>query len=158
MNLDLERYPMLKAVASRDKRLAERLTNKDGSDRTQPGIIKATARKERQQTTDKGGPGIELTLLLKSIGINPLIGCPCKAFGQKMDRWGVAGCRHHFDEIVAHFRTYQSKYGWATKFKAASLAAMNGLAFKLNWLDPLPDLITEAIQRAEAKEAADRRT
>lgn len=104
-----------------------------------------------------GGPGTEATLLLKSLDIAPVAGCDCKGFALQMDRWGVAGCREHFEQIVAHFRQYQSKYGWAAKFKAASLAAVTGLAFKLNWLDPLPDLVTEAIRRAEEKEKAAQR-
>jgi hypothetical protein len=72
-----------------------------------------------------------------------------------MDAWGVAGCRgEHYQEIVDRFRAYASKYGWATKLKAAALAVKTGLAFRLNPLDPAPGIVDEAIRRAEEKEAA----
>ena len=102
-----------------------------------------------------GGPGTEATLLLASLGIMPVVGCPCRDFSVKMDRWGVAGCREHFAEIVKHFQDYQVEYGWSDKLKAASLSVLTGLVFKLNWFDPLPDFVNEAIRRAEEKENAD---
>ncbi len=122
--------------------------------------IKRIAKKNAERAAGKSGkpaakgPGTEATLLLSSLGIAPLGGCTCKAFARQMDRWGVVGCREHMEEILTHFRKYQAQYGWLAKFKAASLAAVTGLAFKLNWLDPLPDLIAEAIRRAEVKEQA----
>lgn len=95
--------------------------------------------------------------MLATLRIRELPGCDCKGYARQMDRWGVDGCRQHFDEIVAHFRQYAAKYDWATKLKAAAMAAATGLAFKLNWLDPFPDLVNEAIRRAEAEQTARRR-
>lgn len=102
------------------------------------------------------GPGCHAKRILASLRIQPLPGCDCEGYARQMDEWGVDGCRQHFDEIVAHFREYAALYGWTAKFQAAALAAATGLAFKLNWLDPLPDIIREAIRRAE--EAEERRT
>lgn len=98
------------------------------------------------------GPGTETKAMLLSIGIREKPACGCEDYAQQMDEWGVAGCREHFDEIVQRFRSLQAEYGWGDKLKAASLAAMTGLAFRLNWLDPFPSLVEEAIRRAERKE------
>lgn len=99
----------------------------------------------------RGGPGTEATLLLHSLGISPLGGCDCEGFARKMDAWGVAGCRgEHYQEIVDRFRTYATKYDWATKAKAAMLAVKTGLAWKLNPIDPAPGIVDEAIRRVEA--------
>ena len=68
-----------------------------------------------------------------------------------MDLWGVAGCRARIDEIVAWMRDGQQRWGWAEKIAAGAKAVATGIAFKINWGDPFPGLIEEAIRRAEEK-------
>ena len=97
------------------------------------------------------GPGTELMLMLAQLDIAEKPGCDCKAKAEQMDRWGVEGCREHIDEIVGWMREGSHRWGWSDKFKAARLAAATGLAFKINWLDPFPGIVEEAIRRADTK-------
>jgi hypothetical protein len=95
------------------------------------------------------GPGTELAALLESIGIKELPGCGCKKKMRQMDRWGVDGCKQHFDEIVTWMRDGYEKAGLIAKVRSAAFAAAIGLAFKLEPGNPLPGLVKEAIRRAE---------
>jgi hypothetical protein len=97
------------------------------------------------------GPGTELRSILESLRLSELPGCGCKSKTRQMDRWGVEGCREHFEEIVGWMREGYEKAGWIPKAKAAVFAATSGLALKLNPLDPFPSLVQEAILRAEEK-------
>jgi hypothetical protein len=90
-----------------------------------------------------------LKTLLARLGIKPSNNCDCNAKADQMDRWGVAGCRDHRNEIIGWLRDGQDRWGWRDKMKAAAKAAGIGLIFKLNPLDPYPGLIDEAIKRAE---------
>lgn len=94
-----------------------------------------------------GGPGTELTKLLKELGIRA-DGCGgCHDMAAKMDRWGPDGCREHRAEIVEHLREKAAKRKWTEKLTAAANAAAMGL-----WLNPLDlygSLADEAIRRAE---------
>lgn len=94
------------------------------------------------------GPGTELKAILKTLGIAEKTGCDCNAKAEQMDRWGVDGCRQHFETIVNWMRAGQEKWGWKDKLAAAAKAVTSGLVFKLDWSDPFPGLITEAIRRA----------
>lgn len=96
-----------------------------------------------------GGPGTELRGLLASLGITEPPNCDCSARMRQMDEWGVHGCRVNADQIAGWLREGQGEWGWADKLKAGALALATGLAFKLNWADPFPGLIDEAIRRAE---------
>ena len=95
------------------------------------------------------GPGRELALLLASLGVTDLDGCGCKAHVKQMNAWGIDGCREHFDEIVGWLRDGEARFKWADKLKASALAAATGLAFKINWIDPFPGIVEEAIRRAD---------
>ena len=97
------------------------------------------------------GPGEELRLLLRELGLRGRSGCYCASLARGMNAWGVAGCRERRGEIVAHLRRAQARAGWVEKVKAAALAVASGLAFKLDPLDPAPGLLDEALRRAEAK-------
>lgn len=50
-----------------------------------------------------GGPGTELSRLLKRIGIEPTPTCACRAKQQQMDAWGPDECSkpERIDEVVA---------------------------------------------------------
>jgi hypothetical protein len=98
------------------------------------------------------GPDTELSLILKDLKINPGPACDCRAKARQMDDWGVEECRKQKDLIVGWMREGMERWGWADRLKAGALAVLTGLAFKLNVTDPFPDLIEEAICRAEAKE------
>lgn len=97
------------------------------------------------------GPGTELTDILSSIGVTSLPGCDCKPKAEQMDRWGVQGCRENFSTIVGWMREGAPRWKWVDKLKAAANAAKTGLAFQVNWTDPFPGIIEQAINRAESK-------
>lgn len=103
------------------------------------------------------GPGLELSRILSSVGINPK-NCSCTAKMTQMNKWGVGGCNEHFNEIIGWMRDGHSQWGWVEKLKAAGLAVANGLAFQINPFDPFPGLISEAIRRAADKEAEKKNT
>lgn len=98
------------------------------------------------------GPGTEMKGILSSLHIHPSESCDCNGKANKMDEWGVEGCREHFDEIVGWMKEGAPKWNWSDKLKAATLAVVTGLAFKLNPADPFPGIIEEAIRLAELKE------
>jgi hypothetical protein len=97
------------------------------------------------------GPGTELMAILKGMGITSTKSCDCNGKAIQMDKWGVAGCKENREKIIAWLVEGAPKWRWTDKLKAAALAVKTGLAFKLNWANPYPDLVDEAIRRAEAK-------
>lgn len=98
------------------------------------------------------GPGTELKNMLDSIGVIEKPACDCTGKRNQMDRWGVDGCRANLPLILQWMREGSTRWGWAEKLAAAANAVATGLAFQINWLDPYPDFIQEAILRAEALE------
>lgn len=103
--------------------------------------------------TPQEGPGTELRKMLASIGIEPGPTCPCHDMMQKMNRWGVAGCREHRGEIVMHVQEQMGHRSWREKLSAAAKAATNGLAIRLNPVDIPGSLLNEALRRAELSPA-----
>jgi hypothetical protein len=85
-----------------------------------------------------GGPGTELTELLKSYGIEEKPSCSCRAVARQMDQWGVDGCRQqkNFDWIVKRVMENAQKYSWFLRLPA---------------MLTLPLVITIAIERARKK-------
>ena len=71
-----------------------------------------------------------------------------------MNRWGVAGCQEHRDAILARLRQKSAEATWAMKITAAIGAAQTGLAAKVNWLDPAPGILDEAIRIVLQREAS----
>lgn len=93
------------------------------------------------------GPGSGLTILFAAVGI--LGCCDCRDKAKLMNEWGDDGCRARREEIIGWLRAkVVSREDWLC---AAALAFKSGLAFRLNWLDPLPSLVDEAIRRSELK-------
>ena len=130
------------------------------------GAGKATA--GRRAAAPTFGPGAEMKAMLKEeFGVTKQC-CACTNMMNQMNRWGANGCKLHHGEIVAVMRVNDAQIKAqqtklekaATVVKAAATVAWNaftlqsGLAFKVNWTDPIPGLVDEAIRRAEAKEAA----
>ncbi len=100
------------------------------------------------------GPGTELKTILATLGIQPGGSCDCNSKANKMDEWGVAGCRDNRETIIGWMREGQGRWGWKDKLAASAKAVFTGLAFQLDWSDPFPSLIDEAIRRADAKHSA----
>lgn len=102
--------------------------------------------------SNSGGPGTELKLIFESLGITASkCGGGCEKMIGRMNRWGVDGCRlpENYAAIIKHLRDGKSKFGTRDKIVAAMRAGMNGLAWKIDWSDPFPGLVDEAIRRAE---------
>lgn len=56
-----------------------------------------------------GGPGTELTEMLKEIDAKATKSCNCAARAAQMDAWGALGCREHRDGIIEWMKeAYQS--------------------------------------------------
>lgn len=113
------------------------------------------------------GPGTELKKILSSVGIDPGPNCSCRGRMLAMDEMGVQGCRDNFDTIVGWLVESADAWGWnsvvtkkaeegqtilslADKLTIGWKSLTSGLAFKVNWSNPYPDLVNEAISRAEA--------
>lgn len=106
------------------------------------------------------GPGTELKTMLSDVGISPPDNCSCRTTMLEMDELGPEGCRLNRDEIIKRIEENAEKWGWGKLSTMHSLAGvgiksmLSGLAWKVNWLDPFPGLVDEAIRRAEVAEAA----
>lgn len=114
------------------------------------------------------GPGTELKAILSSVGINPSANCSCNARMRQMDEWGVEGCKENFDTIVGWLEEKAADWGWTKaaenaippdqqislgeKLAIGWKSLMTGIAFKVDWSNPYPGLVTEAIKRAEKKQ------
>lgn len=113
------------------------------------------------------GPGTELKAILASVSINPGPNCSCRGRMVAMDEMGVQGCRDNFDTIVGWLVESAESWGWnsvitkkaeegqttlslADKLTIGWKSLTTGLAFKVNWSNPYPDLVNEAICRAES--------
>jgi hypothetical protein len=101
--------------------------------------------------TMDAGPGTELKRLLESLHLQSQAGCGCDAMVLQMNVWGVEGCRAHRAIIVEKLREARGQVGLQRLLAAAGRALATGLAFQVNPLDPIPDLLEEAIRRAEHK-------
>lgn len=116
------------------------------------------------------GPGTELKKMLDTIGIKENPNCDCNGRRVSMDKWGVVGCREHFDEIKGWMVEGAERWGWsgqianlatgqetmqlslAEKLKIGWNVVMSGLAFHISIKDPYGSLVTEAIRRAEVED------
>jgi len=66
-----------------------------------------------------------------------------------MNELGPQGCKDNRDKLLKLMRKNQKKYGWYDYLKAGTNMIVLGWIFKLNPLDPLPNLLDEAIRLAE---------
>lgn len=74
------------------------LKNMNPSSRNQ--IIKMPMDPNKFYKSITGGPGTELKILLKYIGITATPNCKCNARAKQMDAWGCDICESKMDEIV----------------------------------------------------------
>lgn len=101
----------------------------------------------------RGGPGTELAALVAKLGLKREGCVPCQDWAGWMDALGAEGCRQNEGAIVARLRAEQAQLGWGEYLAAAAALVREGLAGKVNPLDPAPGLLEEAIGRAAAKAA-----
>jgi hypothetical protein len=94
--------------------------------------------------------GEELATILHSIGLRAKEGCGCPELRREMNDLGPDGCRREFDRLVSTLREKYQATTWTERILAAGLAVLTGIAFKLNISDPIPDVLREAIRRAES--------
>lgn len=94
--------------------------------------------------------GDEVADILKTLGFSRAKGCGCKILMREMNSLGAAGCRREFRQLVAKLTEKYEATTWTERIRAAGLAVLSGIAFKLNIADPIPDLLNEAIRRADS--------
>lgn len=102
----------------------------------------------------KDGPGTELAGIIKQLKQKPKSGCGCGPLRREMNTLGIDGCKQERERLAGKLQENAAKYGLADKARAALAAAASGLALQINWLDPCPGLIDEAIRRAEVSSSA----
>lgn len=106
------------------------------------------------QKKEAAGVGTEVSTILKSLGIPP---CQqCAEFAEWMDEIGPVGCLEDGNHVAILTRLREKAAGasWWTTARAASLAVTTGLASKINWSDPAPGILDEAIRIVREREAS----
>lgn len=98
------------------------------------------------------GPGRELTALFASLDLTGKKACKCEVHALQMNRWGVEDCKENRAVIIGWLREAYDTTTWLERRKSELAALATGLAFKINWLDPIPSLVDEAIRRAESNQ------
>lgn len=93
------------------------------------------------------GPGTELKKLLQELGISMKSSCDCSSHATQMNLWGVAGCRQRRETIVAWLREAATEATLRERLTAGMNGILRGIV--VNPLDPCPNLVDLAIQRAE---------
>lgn len=99
---------------------------------------------------DGQGVGSQLWRLLEALGIQHTESCPCLEWAERLNLWGIEGCRLARREISEHLRRSAREYGWAQLANAARLALATPLAWRLDLTDLYGSVLDEAIRRAEA--------
>ena len=114
------------------------------------GMVQAVA----EWTPPPPGPGTAMKALLVKLGMaEQTEDCnECNRRALQMDVWGVAGCKEHRHEIIGWLRIEESRKPWWQKRHAEMRAVLSGVAFQLNWDDPIPSLVDLAIHLAEFPE------
>ena len=87
--------------------------------------------------------GDVMTALIREYGLAAKSSCSCKSWAGKMNEWGIAGCREHRAEIIAHLGEASHAATWWDTFKAAGSAVYHSLPLTLG------GMVDEAIRRTE---------
>jgi len=87
--------------------------------------------------------GDALTALLREYGLAAKSSCSCKSWAGRLNEWGVAGCREHRAEIIAHLAEAYHAATWWDTFRAAGSAVYHSLPLTLG------GMVDEAIRRTE---------
>lgn len=121
--------------------------------------VHATKPSERQTTRldairSGTGVGSQVWNLLEEIGIQHDPRCDCLSWAEKMNGWGVAGCRMSREEISAHLKQEAKKLGWKKLIlKSVTVAATHPEMIKwIDLTDVYGSIVDEAIRRAEEAE------
>jgi hypothetical protein len=105
----------------------------------------------KPEPTPATGPGTELKAILQDLGLEPRGSkCSCDSHVAQMNRWGVAGCREHRDQIIGWLDEARQATGWRETL-GAGFNALWKRATYIRIGDPIGSLINEAIRRAEEK-------
>lgn len=141
--------PLIKVVSDKNGKLSIRRTDKtiDVEALVKSRVI---TRAEALSVKQILKPGTELKKIFASLGITNFKGCNCNSRIAQMNDWGVEGCERNRNQIIKWLESDAPKFGLTTKLKAASLVVVRGLAFKIDWSNPIPGLVDEAINRAKA--------
>lgn len=94
------------------------------------------------------GPGTELKRLLHDLGFSMRESCGCNDRALRMNAWGIAGCRERRAEIEGWLREAAADVSIREKLTAGIYGILQGI----NPLDPFPQLVDLAIERAERNE------
>ena len=94
------------------------------------------------------GPGTFLKQILDELDVHIVHDCACTDKAYLMDVWGWRKCRRHREKIIGWLRDSSIKVHWRRKLNMARKAFQTGIAWKVNWRDPIPGLVDEAIHRA----------
>jgi hypothetical protein len=97
------------------------------------------------------GPGHELKLIFDALGFSPKARCGCDGLRMEMNALGVDGCRRDFDRIAGLLREKYNTTTTAERIAAAVAAVRGGIALFVNPLDPVPGLLSLAIDRAASR-------
>lgn len=128
---------------------------------TKAGSVYKNPRKSKEKQENPPlvleGPGTEFAGLMSLLGINMSNDCGCKKYMFQMNEWGVEGCKQRYDEIVATIKEKSTSWGWGTQmlnWAKAGFAYLTNpeIRNRVNYKDPIPDLVTWAIELAEQKE------
>lgn len=106
------------------------------------------------------GPGTEFFVLTQELQVEAPTDidgkelCNCPEIRHEMNFLGVEGCRSERERLLVKIKANVPKISWLVKLRAAKLALLSGLAFKLDPLDPIGSLFDEAVTRAENNQNA----
>ena len=100
----------------------------------------------------EGGPGTELKTIFDTLGFTPKKSCGCAAIQRQMDRLGAAGVQARFKHYVSVLTERYTMTSTTERFAAAVAAITTGIAWRLDWADPIPSLLTLAIDRAKERQ------
>lgn len=102
---------------------------------------------KRTLSDPQNNPGNVLHDLLKTRYAVTIASCKCREWIDRMNLWGVAGCREHLEEIVAHL--FEEASTNANVSTAVRMALKVPIVGKLEGKRQLRNLVTEAINMAQ---------
>jgi hypothetical protein len=129
-------------LRSYDPVKAEKASNKAAA------IMRSTGRDPNRPP----GVGDCFEQIAESIGLRGIdMGCGtgCGLVKARMNALGPDGCRREYESLVDSLRRNKKKIGLKKQLAAIALSVWTGLAFRVDPLDPLPGMLTEAIRMAE---------
>lgn len=130
----------------------EGLINKSGCNGCGDSKVNESNESLLQEILNSNGVGSQLWRIFARLGIEHKPDCPCLLLADIMNSLSIDGCEENKTKIVKLLLKNQKKYGWQDYLRAGTKAVVLGWAFKINPLDPLPDLFDMAIALAKEQE------